>query len=163
MRYLKWAVIGLGAVVAFMVSKKLLMRQSVRAGSKTPLNGQAADANGRVPGMIDNLKDSISGFFGKGNKPDSVPPITGGYGAVGVQGVGVSTYQAVPTDSRIPTFLDGSSGGVVDDARPGDAPPPVAGVTGLPGSATATSPYYSMRQIAIVNSAGKTMRPADYN
>ncbi len=133
MRYVKWILGGLAVIIGY----KVYLR--VQAKSTVQSKGAATTADNRQPGMIANLLDDVKGVFNFGPNP-SVPTIAGAYGFVGVQApTGDDGYVSVDSDTRVPTFLEGATGGVQDPAMEGTAPPPVLG----PPPAGGSGAYYS--------------------
>jgi hypothetical protein len=134
MKFLKYALIALGGVFIYTVYTRFMAK---RAAQKQPIKNTTAD--GRTPGVIGDLLSKVGGFFSTADNP-SVPPIAGAYGAVGNVIAGDDTYVAIPSDSRVPSFLDGATGGVADSLQLGIAPPPVAGPPPTAGSGAYYAP-----------------------
>jgi hypothetical protein len=128
--------LAIGTIIAFVgwaiVKRCLFAKKRSRVG-KLP---------GRQPGFITNALDFFGGKFGEGSKPRTNPEIVGPYGNVGVDPrEGPYGYIAVSSDSRVPSFLDGATGGVQDPRMPGSAPPQVLGVPGPPGTGAYSAEY----------------------
>lgn len=155
MRYLKWILAGIAGIVAYKVFKKVQAKRKTVAES-----GKADISNARQPGMIADILEGVKGTFNFGPNP-SVPAIAGSYGFVGVQPPeGQDAYIATNADTRIPTFLDGVTGGVQDPAMPGQTPPPVLGPPPPSGSGAYYAPRYggnrSMRAAGYIGPVGLT-------
>ncbi len=135
-----WRVIYLGflatvgAGLAFLVWAKLKARYAGRSTNEKLV--------GRQPGFVGNLLDHVGGVFGLRNKPETVPPMVYGYGAVGVPQYGEEYYQSVPLDANVPSFLEGATGGVRDDEQPGRAPPERLGPPALAACGVHSAKYH---------------------
>jgi hypothetical protein len=110
----KWLALILASIGAFVVYKKVSRKLHVG-------HNRAKDTTrGRTPGdnsgafVIHGSLDSGGSF--------AVPPIAGGYGAVGIATGSPEEYVAAPLDNNVPSFLQGATGGVADPAMTGDAP-----------------------------------------
>lgn len=126
MRYVKWILVGVAAVIGYKVWLLVTNKAGERAAKP---DGSTA----RVPGMVGNLMDSVKGVFNFGANP-SVPPIAGGYGMVGTTVNGTEDYSVPPIDGRIPDFLVGNVGGVQDKPTSGLMTPIIGTVPSFGGS-----------------------------
>jgi len=131
MRYVKWILAGLAGIIAYKVYIRM-------RGRTTGKDANVTTPDNRQPGVVDNMLKSVSGFFNFGPNP-SVPTLPSAYGAVGTQPApGSETYVATDSDHRVPEFLAGATGGHVDEALPGQAPPMPVG----PPPAAGSGGYY---------------------
>lgn len=136
MRYLKWIGVAVGGVIAYLVYVKLMKKPDADASSESKLEG-------RQPGFVDNLLGKVGGVFGVGKEQIATPPIRAAYGQVGIPVVGNDAYVATTADTRIPSFLQGATGGVADDKMTGLAPPPVMAGTAIAYPASVKAPTRS--------------------
>jgi hypothetical protein len=114
-------VLAVGTGIAYLVWSKLKVRFAEKKGKKI------TGSDGREPGMIGNLLKTIGGVF-TGGKSEADAPIAGPYGRVGTPNFHTGGgYTFAPVDARVPSFLEGATGGVQDDKMIGKAPPPNLG------------------------------------
>ncbi len=149
MRYVKWILVGIAAIIGYKVFRRVEAYRAANKGQTTK-----TDATARRPGMVSNLLDDLTGAFNLGPNP-SVPPTPSGYGP-GAPGISAGTpflynegYTAPDSDTRIPTFLQGVTGGVQDPAMPGSSPPGIIGPAPIGGSNQYTIPWYSRALMAM--------------
>lgn len=145
-RYLKYGFLAAVVYVAYLVAMKL----------KKPTDTKnATTSQARTPGVIGDMLGHMGGVFNSGQTSGAVPPLASGFGTVfapsvadtaGNSGIGYipgvnepPAYQTNPNDTLVPAFLEGSTGGVADDAMTGDAPTPNIGIPGAVGTG-GTSP-----------------------
>jgi len=134
MRWVKWVLAGIAGIIAYKVYNRV---QAFRASKN---KGAIDTTENRAPGFVGNLLDDVKGAFNFGPNP-SVPAIASAYGFVGSQPpTGSEGYVATNSDHRIPSFLQGATGGVQDPAMQGDAPPPVLGPPPTAGSGAYFAP-----------------------
>ena|ERR1700690_2001302 len=144
MRYLKWILAGIAGVIAY----KVWLKVHAYRMQKQP---RVATSTNRQPGVISGIKDMVSGVFSTG--PNYIaPPTNSAYGTVGVAREGDAQYTSDPANTRVPSFLQGATGGVADTPQPGRAPPGILGGPPPPGSNAYYSPTVKHNHRAMTSS-----------
>ena len=148
MRFVKWIVLAVGAVVSYKVYERLTKN------NQTTKKSDKLDA--RQPGFVDNLLNNIKGLFNSNVPAQAAPPQSSGYGAVGVPTYAAGEqYTNIPKDNQVPSFLKGATGGVQDQKMPGDVAPGRIGVAPAPGSGAYYAPDHNHKTNKAITSLTK--------
>lgn len=154
MRFLKYGLFAAIAYVAWLVYKKMSKPADVANPTTT-----AARQPGAVGDLLSGIVGSLRPFNTAQETPVS-PPIPSAFGTIYAPSDPTNdfSYYTNQNATNVPAFLEGSTGGVADDARTGDSPPPNIGIPGAVGTG-ANSPEADPHLPAPMSNYVDAMKP----